>query len=1019
MNTLNLKPNHRAVKDYYQSLNSLATLGATHEGAVSPAFAALLRHCTRQFDWTLLEQHTVKRNGHSIRVDGALVDAFNLVHGYWEAKDSSDDLDKEIKKKFAVGYPRDNILFQAPDRVIIWQDARQVLDEDITQPERLIEALRTFFVYQPPAYEQFEQAVEEFKLKVPELASGLLQLIEKERAGNQRFILAFESFSDLCRQTINPNISTEAVEEMLIQHLLTERIFRSVFNNPDFVERNVIAREIEKVIVALTSQSFSKHEFQQSLDRFYGAIETTAATIEDFSQKQGFLNTVYEKFFQGFSVKVADTHGIVYTPQSIVQFMVKSVQDILRREFDRSLSDPGVHIIDPFVGTGSFMVGVMREMQKSRMPDKYANELHCNEVMLLPYYIASMNIEHAYYELTGMYQSFQGVCLVDTFELAEETQLPLMTEENTARAKRQQEMPIFVVIGNPPYNAGQVNENDNNKNRKYPAIDGRVSRTYGRASSATLLRKLNDPYIKAIRWASDRIGDEGIVAFVTNSSFITEITFDGMRQYLERDFDAIYVLDLGGNVRKNPKLSGTTHNVFGIQVGVSINFLMKKKGSKPRKASIYYARLDEFWRKEEKYDFLDSKGSIANVAWEEKQPDAKHNWLTEGMSADFESFLALGTKETKSSTKVDAQSIFKTFSLGVSTNRDSIVYDFDRQALESRIERFARDYNAEVSRYIQRHSPQDIDSFVNYERIKWSRNLKRHFRNADELVFDTSNVRLGLYRPFTKEYLYYSDIAVDEPGTNQGFLPNATAEAENRVVCVPSIGGRTPVWCLCVGLIPSLTLTSVDANQCFPFYTYAEDGSNRQENINDWALEQFRTHYNDNRISKWDIFHYVYALLHHRQYCEKYAANLKRELPRIPFASDFRGFAAAGAKLAELHVNYENQPEHPLQRLENKDARLNWLVERIRLSKDKTQLVYNDFLTLGGIPPESFEYRLGNRSALEWIVDQYRVKTDKRSGIVNDPNRSDDPEYIVRVIGKVITVSLETVKIVKSLPSLE
>ena len=680
MSTLNLKSNHQAVKDYYDALNELNALEASHEGAVSPAFAALLRHCARQFDWTLLEQLSVKRNGHPIRVDGALVDAFKLVHGYWEAKDSNDDLEKEIKKKFAAGYPKDNILFQAPDRVIIWQAARQVFDEDITKPERLIEALRTFFTYQPPAYDQFEQAVEEFKLKVPELAAGLLQLIEKERASNQRFIQAFEGFSNLCCQTINPNISIQAVEEMLIQHLLTERIFRSVFNNPDFVERNVIAHEIDKVIVALTSQSFSKHEFQQSLDRFYGAIETTAATIEDFSQKQSFLNTVYEKFFQGFSVKVADTHGIVYTPQPIVNFMVKSVKEILRKEFGCSLSDEGVHVMDPFVGTGSFMVRVMREMQKSRLAYKYANELHCNEVMLLPYYIASMNIEHEYYELTGSYQPFQGICMVDTFELAEGKQLQLLTEGNTDRVRLQQNAPIFVIIGNPPYNAGQVNENDNNKNRKYPAIDGRVSQTYGRASEATLLRKLSDPYVKAIRWASDRVGDEGIVAFVTNSSFVTEITFDGMRQCLERDFDSLYILDLGGNVRKNPKLSGTTHNVFGIQVGVSINFLIKRKNTLPKHARIYYARMDEFWRKEEKYDFLDSENIIGNVAWEEKKPDARHNWLTEGMSEDFGSFLSLGTKEAKGSKGVEARAIFKLFSLGVGTNRDEWVYDFQRSS---------------------------------------------------------------------------------------------------------------------------------------------------------------------------------------------------------------------------------------------------------------------------------------------------------------------------------------------------
>jgi len=381
MDTLNLKPQHKAVKDYYDALSNLATLRASHEGAVSSAFAVLLRHCARQFDWTLIEQHQVRRNGHSIRVDGALVDNFKLVHGYWEAKDSDDDLGKEVKKKFGAGYPKDNILFQAPDRIIIWQDARQVFGEDITQPGRLIEGLSIFFAYQPPAYEQFEQAVEEFKIRVPELAEGLLQLIEKERISNQRFIQAFDGFSSLCRQTINPNISTQAVEEMLIQHLLTERIFRKVFNNPDFVERNVIASEIEKVILALTSQSFSRDEFLKSLDRFYGAIETTAATIGDFSQKQSFLNTVYEKFFQGFSIKVADTHGIVYTPQPIVQFIVKSVQEILRKEFGRSLSDKGVHIIDPFVGTGSFIVRLMREIQKSRLPFKYANELHCNEVM--------------------------------------------------------------------------------------------------------------------------------------------------------------------------------------------------------------------------------------------------------------------------------------------------------------------------------------------------------------------------------------------------------------------------------------------------------------------------------------------------------------------------------------------------------------------------------------------------------------------------------------------------------------
>lgn len=389
MSTLNLKPTHKAVRDYYEAIQNFSQLRVSHEGAVSPAFAELLRHSGHQLKWTLVPQYRVKRNGQSIRVDGALVDDFNLVHGYWEAKDTGDDLEKEVKKKFAAGYPRDNIIFQAPDHIIVWQNSQEVFNEDITQPERLVEALRLFLEYQPPAFDEWQKAVEEFKLRVPELAGGLLQLIEKERTSNRRFIQALEDFSNLCRQTINPNISMQAVEEMLIQHMLTERIFRKVFNNPDFAERNIIAHEIEKVISALTSQSFSRDGFLKSLDRFYGAIETTAATIDDYSQKQAFLNTVYEKFFQGFSVKVADTHGIVYTPQPIVNFMVRSVEEILRREFGRSLSDEGVHVIDPFVGTGNFIIRIMREIQRSKLPQKYAEELHCNEVMLLPYYIAS------------------------------------------------------------------------------------------------------------------------------------------------------------------------------------------------------------------------------------------------------------------------------------------------------------------------------------------------------------------------------------------------------------------------------------------------------------------------------------------------------------------------------------------------------------------------------------------------------------------------------------------------------
>jgi len=1022
MITLNVKPGHKSVKAYYEAISDLSELGVSHEGAVSPAFASLLRHCANQFNQTLIEKYPLKtsNHAHTLFIDGALVDAFNLVHGFWEAKDTSDDLDKEIKKKFAVGYPKNNILFQAPNRIAIWQDGQEVFDEDISNPDLLIEGLKVFFEYEAPAFEQWQKAVEEFKLKVRELATGLLQLIEKERQTNNLFIQAFDDLVQLCQETINPNISIQAVEEMLIQHLLTERIFRKVFNNPDFVERNVIAHEIEKVISALTSQYFSRNEFLKPLDRFYAAIELTAATIDDFSQKQSFLNTVYEKFFQGFSVKVADTHGIVYTPQPIVRFMVKSVEHILEKEFACSLSDEGVHIIDPFVGTGNFILWVMREIRHSKLVYKYANELHCNEVMLLPYYISSMNIEHEYYDVIGNYQAFEGICLVDTFDLAKEKQFIFFTNENTARVRRQLNSPIFVIIGNPPYNAGQVNENDNNKNRKYPEIDLRVSQTYGKGSKATLLRKLNDPYVKAMRWASDRIGDEGIVAFVTNNSFVNEITFDGMRRRLHQDFDAIYILDLGGNVRKNPKLSGTTHNVFGIQVGVCISFFVKRKDiPAPKKANIYYGRLDEFWRKEQKYAFLEDRENITNVEWQAIIPDSKQNWLQEGMDLSFDSLLLLGKKRAKTLFTIPPETIFNMFSLGVSTNRDSVVYDFKRQSLENRVQQFGEDYNGEVIRYQQKGKPADIDNFLDYRHVKWSSTLKNHLKSGTIVEFNPSKIRDTFYRPFTRMFLYYDHVLNDRPGLFRQIFPDAIAEAENRVICVPSIGGRTQFWCFCVGLIPNLTLTSIDANQGFPLYSYSEDGTRRHENITDWAVTQFQNHYQDQNISKPDIFYYVYGLLHHPQYREKYAANLKRELPRILFAPDFWEFAKAGRQLAELHVGFEGQTEFPLTWVENKDAKVNYRVERMTLSKDKTQIVYNDFLTLGGVPRQVFEYRLGNRSALDWVINQYQISTDKRSGIVNDPNRLDDPQYIIRLIGKVITVSLETTKIVKALPELQ
>ena len=1015
MTSLNLRPTHKIVRDYYSELDQFDRLGVAHEGAVRSAFQSLLQGCARQFDWTLVPEHSMTvRRDRRIVVDGALMDNFRLTHGYWEAKDADDDLPSEVVRKFEAGYPRDNILFQEPHRAILWQNNQQMPEADLRDRAQLIRVLETFFSHQPPEYNEWEEAVSEFRDRVPALGQGLAERIHGERETNRAFITAFGDFHEKCRQSINPNLSEAAIEEMLIQHLLTERIFRTVFDNQDFIRRNVIANEIEKVIDALTSQSFSRHDFLRQLDPFYAAIERTAATIDDFSQKQGFLNTVYEQFFQGFSVKIADTHGIVYTPQPIVDFMVRSVEEILGAEFSRSLSDSGVHIIDPFVGTGNFIVRTMREIRRTALTEKYTTELHCNEVMLLPYYIASMNIEHEFYEATGRYQPFEGICLVDTFELAEHRQLPLFTPENTRRVESQKETPMFVVIGNPPYNVGQVNENDNNRNRKYPTMDTRVRDTYAKDSTARLTNKLADPYVKAIRWASDRIGDEGIAALVTNHSFLGDMTFDGMRKNLADDFDAIYILDLGGNVKKNPKLSGTTHNVFGIQVGVSINFFVKRPDNASTHAKIFYARLDEFWRKEDKYRYLDSKRHCRCIEWQPIIPDRRCTWLTEGLHAEFETFIPMGTQEAKKMKGKVVDVFFHRFSNGVVTARDAWAYNFNRNGLIGNMSRMIETYNAEVDRWMRRENREiSVDDFVVYDdaNIKWSRNLKRDLRRDRIAEYTESKVRIALYRPFTRSYFFFDQIMNDEVSSFPFIFPTPEIETENRVICVGGYG-RKEFAVLMSQFIPDMNLY-VDPQQSFPFYIYDEAGRNRRENITDWALAQFRAHYRNDTIGKWDIFHYVYGLLHHPTYRERYQANLKRDLPHLPYTPDFWGFAKAGKRLGEIHIGYEEVSEYSLHFVETPDTPLDWRVEKMRLSRDRTQIKYNDFLTLDGIPAKSFDYRLGNRSALEWVIDQYRVKTDKRSGIVNDPNREDDEEYIVRLVGKVIAVSLETVEIVR------
>lgn len=1026
-----VKPAAPAIAAYHAMLAASRAQGkdAGHEGNVRNAFERLLEDTAKAKGWTLVSEYSDKGASNRIRYDGVLRDQYRLPHGYWEAKDSSDDLTAEIQKKIGRGYSLKNTIFEDTRTAVLFQDGREAARADVLNADALAALLNRFYSYDMPPFRDFAEAVKHFQSEVPHIALELNTRIKEAHKSNKAFQTAYAEFFALCQTALNPNISRDAVDEMLIQHMLTERIIVRVFDMDSFARRNVIAGEIQKVIDALASGHFNYREFLGALDRFYSAIERAADELAEFRDKQTFLNTIYERFFQGYSVKVADTHGIVYTPQEIVDFMCAAVEEVLHNEFGQSLGDPGVVIIDPATGTGNFMINLLHRIPTRDLERVYREQLFANEVMLLPYYIASLNIEHAYFERTGRYEPFEGLCFVDTLDLAESDQMrfSFMTEQNTARVERQKAAPITIIIGNPPYNVGQLNENDNNKNRAYEIIDRRVADTYARDSKAGRKAQLYDAYVKFFRWATDRLqGRDGIVCYVTNNSFIDQLAFDGMRKNLLQDFTQIYHLDLHGNVRQNPKISGTSHNVFGIQVGVGVTVAVRSGKHTDRK--LFYHRVPEFARRTEKLDFLayhvEAQGrqnSLNTIEWRQLSPDTRNTWLVADNADEFDTHIPIGQKAIRGKTLTSPSGIFESYSLGIVTNRDDTVYDFNQGSLESRLEAFTSTYNLEVDRYKRaaEKGKVNVDQFADYTKLKWDGTLKQRMTQGKYGEFDQSKIRIALYRPFTKKHLYFDRLFINSVYQQHHIFPIPAAEMDNKVICISGLG-HDVFRCLIADRLTELKFSNSanGGSQTFPFYTYDEDGSNRRENITDWALAQFRTHYGDQTISKWDIFYYVYGLLHHAGYRERYADNLKRELPRIPYAADFRAFAAAGRKLADLHLNYETVTPYHLRWIETKTP-VRYRVEKMRLSKDKTQLVINDTLTLADIPPVVFDYKLGNRSALEWIIDQYQVSTDKRSGITSDPNGySDDEQYIVRLVERIVTVSVETVALVAGLPEM-
>lgn len=732
-------------------LNHLADIrkvsGTNRESAVSEAFKDLLKDYARSSDLVFLNQYELPRQAGDRRiVDGALVYDLRLPFGYWEAKDEEDDLDKEIAAKFRRGYPRDNIIFEDSRTAVLVQNGNEVMRAPVDDLAGLERLLDYFFSYERPEIAQFRKAVAQFQVDLPAVLIALRDMIAKAQNDNAAFRKAEAKFLKHAQETINPSVSGDDVREMLIQHILTEEIFAKVFNDDDFHRQNNVAKELYTLENLFFTGALKKNTLK-GLEPYYNAIRATAQQIVTHSEKQTFLKVIYEGFYKVYNKKAADRLGVVYTPQEIVRFMVESADWLCQKHFKKSLIDSGVEILDPATGTGTFICEVLEHFrgQKSKLAHKYKEELHANEVAILPYYVANLNIEATYAAITGQYAEFPNLCFVDTLDNVaglgirsghQHDLFGSLSEENVARIRRQNGRKISVVIGNPPYNAWQENFNQRNANRSYQRIDERIAATYIKKGTAQNKNSVYDMYTRFFRWASDRLHDDGVLAFITNRNFIEKGAFDGFRRDVAEEFNDVYIVDLGGDVRANPKLSGTKHNVFGIHTGVSIALLVKRKGQSG--CAIHYARRPEMESADDKRDWLSSVGSCRDLAFDHIRPDEKHNWLNQ-TDNDWDDLLPLASAAAKrGKSGAHNQAIFQIFSRGLGSYRDEWVYSFDRVALEAKMRYFVETYEA------TRTDPR----FKGRDTIKWDRELSSYLKKQVCKSFNSDQIVSAASRPF-------------------------------------------------------------------------------------------------------------------------------------------------------------------------------------------------------------------------------------------------------------------------------
>ncbi len=842
----------------------------------------------------------------------------------------------------------------------------------------------------------------------------------------------FQLFLSGLRENTNPAITVADAIEMLAQQFISRPVFNALFEKYQFAENNPVSKTMNAML-DIVQQNTDAADLRE-LQRFYHSVKDRAQSIDNAAGRQQVVVELYDKFFKQAFPKMAEKLGIVYTPIPVVDFIVHSVHEVLKKEFGvkDGIGAQGVKILDPFTGTGTFIVRAIQSglIKRSQLPYKYRNELFACEIVLLAYYIACVNIEVAYHGVMKQeeYEPFNGICLTDTFRMdgnsANDKDLFAAFEDNGERVKNLCKQDIRVIIGNPPYSVGQKSANDNNQNEAYPYLNERIAKTYAVGCKVSTSIKLYDSYIRAFRWASDRITDDGILAFVTNGAYIDKNTAEGFRRSLMDEFDSIYCFNLRGFIRgksgQNAKKEG--QNIFDIMTGVAITLLIKKKNSQAgQQATLHYHDIGDYLSREQKLEIIQGFGNYFAIPWQILTPDKHGDWLNHRTSG-YDKFLPIGDKATKG--KPDTKALFDIFSLGVGTNRDAWVYNYSQNALYSHLPVFINAYNDGLRQGIKPDDP---------TKIKWSSKLVSFFDRGVSIAYQESKCRNSLYRPFCKQVLYFDNALNHRQGRMPKLFPSPCHK--NLAICISGIGCRKDFSCLIANEIIDLEL--IEKGQCFPLYWYEErnadapmldlgleaDAGNykRHDGISDFGLKQFRAVYGDPKIGKEDIFYYVYGLLHSTEYRTRFENDLKKELPRIPFAKDFWAFSKAGRKLAELHLNYETIEPWPVK----EESSGNFRVTKMRFPKKgiRHTIHYNDTCTLSEIPDEAYEYIVNGKSAIEWLMERYAVTTDKDSGIVNDPNdwcdEQGNPRYIIDLVKRIVRVSIKTMKIVKKLPALE